>query len=88
MAYAVCNGERVYPIEKQLRTILNDKKQAYCLAVLDCCRTEFKEQYTGFQESDKSDPEVDKEVKLIITYGSPVSESIEAKSTISEAYFD
>lgn len=88
MAYAVCNGEKVYPIEKKLRIILTRKQQAYCLAVLDCCRTEFKQQYTGFQEIDKSDPEENKVVKLVITYGSPVSESIEAKSTISEAYFD
>ena len=87
LTYAVSNEEKVYPLEKMLRVLATTPK-SYVLAVLDCCRAEFKAQHRGFQAADNSNPDADQRTNLIITYGCPPSDTTPAKSTISVAYFD
>ena len=87
LTYAVANEEKVYPLEKMLRVLATTPK-SYVLAVLDCCRAEFKASHRGFQAADNSNPDADQRTNLVLTYGCPPSDTTPAKSTISVAYFD
>ena len=86
--FAVCNEEKLYPLEKMLR-ILATTKNCYVLGVLDCCRSEFKQNHRGYSAPGGGDQDTEgSQNNLILTYGCPPSDTTPAKSTISVAYFD
>ena len=85
--YAVCNEDKLYPLEMMLRTIAQIAG-AYVVGVLDCCRSAFKENHRGYEAESAGQDVESKSGKLILTFGCPPSNTTPAKSTISTAYFE
>ena len=49
--FALCNEEKVYPLEKMLWSLASTDK-SFVTALMDCSRTEYKASFKGFNQVD------------------------------------
>ena len=75
------------PLEKQIR-ILATNPGTFVLAVLDCCRENFVLEGTrGTGAGGDDDEDLEDYCNLFMTHGCAPNSSVDARSTISETYF-
>ena len=96
--YSVLNGQRMYPLEKMLRSLAK-ADGSYVVGVFDCCREKLKQKATrGFNaeaimnegmlvdEEWIGQPKGSQE-NIIITYGCQPSDGVLQKSSLAKTYF-